>query len=194
MSTPFSQPISPFLPPLGSIHISVCSLCCVSISGFWTVFSFCIITPVSDFPFTWCPTCVCVCLQTLPLYKSYWIRDPPYFLTYLITSRGTLSHVLGCIQLFVTLWTVAHQAPPSMGFSRQEYWGALPCPPPGASRPRDRTQSLMKGIAILEEILDFLGFGLSWKAVVCFLTRTSSPVLLACPHMRQLPQLTLGAQ
>ena len=29
------------------------------------------------------------------------------------------------------LWTVAHQAPPSMGFSRQEYWSGLPCPPPG---------------------------------------------------------------
>ena len=34
-------------------------------------------------------------------------------------------------QLFVTLWTVAHQAPLSMGFSRQEYWNGLPCPPPG---------------------------------------------------------------
>ena len=30
-----------------------------------------------------------------------------------------------------TLWTVAHQAPLSMGFSRQEYWSGLPCPPPG---------------------------------------------------------------
>ena len=28
------------------------------------------------------------------------------------------------------LWTVAHQAPLSMGFSRQEYWSGLPCPPP----------------------------------------------------------------
>ena len=37
------------------------------------------------------------------------------------------SHVL----LFVTLWTVAHQAPLSMGSSRQEYWSGLPCPPPG---------------------------------------------------------------
>ena len=32
---------------------------------------------------------------------------------------------------FVTLWTVALQAPPSMGFSRQEYWSGLPCPPAG---------------------------------------------------------------
>ena len=29
------------------------------------------------------------------------------------------------------LWTVARQAPLSMGFSRQEYWSGLPCPPPG---------------------------------------------------------------
>ena len=39
----------------------------------------------------------------------------------------SLSHVL----LFATLWTVAYQAPPSMGFSRQEYWSGLPFPPPG---------------------------------------------------------------
>ena len=39
---------------------------------------------------------------------------------------------LSCVQLFVTPWSVAHhQAPLSMGFSRQEYWSGLPCPPPG---------------------------------------------------------------
>ena len=32
---------------------------------------------------------------------------------------------------FVTLWTVAHQAPLSMRFHRQEHWSGLPCPPPG---------------------------------------------------------------
>ena len=37
------------------------------------------------------------------------------------------SHVL----LFATLWTAAHQAPLSMGFSKPEYWSGLPCPPPG---------------------------------------------------------------
>ena len=37
----------------------------------------------------------------------------------------------GCVRLFVTLWTVACQAPLSMGFSRQEYWSGLPCPFPG---------------------------------------------------------------
>ena len=30
-----------------------------------------------------------------------------------------------------TLWTVAYQAPPSMGFSRREYWSGLPFPSPG---------------------------------------------------------------
>ena len=41
--------------------------------------------------------------------------------------------MLGCfnhVQLFVTPWTVACQAPLSMGFSRQEYWSGLPFPPP----------------------------------------------------------------
>ena len=35
------------------------------------------------------------------------------------------------VRLFATPWTLAHQAPLSMGFSRQEYWSGLPCPPPG---------------------------------------------------------------
>ena len=39
---------------------------------------------------------------------------------------------LSRVRLFVTLWTVAHQALLSMGFSRQEYWSGLPCPPSGA--------------------------------------------------------------
>ena len=38
---------------------------------------------------------------------------------------------LSLVQLFVTPWTVAHQPPLSMGFSRQEYWSGLPCPVPG---------------------------------------------------------------
>ena len=35
------------------------------------------------------------------------------------------------VQLFVTVWAVALQAPLSMGFSRREYWSGLPCPSPG---------------------------------------------------------------
>ena len=37
---------------------------------------------------------------------------------------------LSRVWLFATPWTAAHQAPPSMGFSRQEYWSGVPFPPP----------------------------------------------------------------
>ena len=37
---------------------------------------------------------------------------------------------LSCVRLFVTPWTIAYQAPPSMGFSRQEYWSGLLFPSP----------------------------------------------------------------
>ena len=56
-----------------------------------------------------------------------------------ITADGYFSHeikkllllgrkIMSCVWHFVTLWTVAYQAPPSMGFSRQEYWSGLPFP------------------------------------------------------------------
>ena len=38
---------------------------------------------------------------------------------------------LSRVRLFATPWTVAYQAPPSMEFSRQEYWSGLPFPSPG---------------------------------------------------------------
>ena len=44
---------------------------------------------------------------------------------------GYIVKSLSRVRLFVTLWTVAHQATPSMGFSRQEYWSGLPVPSPG---------------------------------------------------------------
>ena len=51
------------------------------------------------------------------------------------TGLNPKSRVCACVmshpshvQLFTTLWTVAHQAPLSMGFSRQKYWSGLPCP------------------------------------------------------------------
>ena len=40
-----------------------------------------------------------------------------------------LSHV-SCVQLCVTPWTAAHQAPPPLGFYRQEYWSGVPLPSP----------------------------------------------------------------
>ena len=53
-------------------------------------------------------------------------------------APGTFTHCLLLLfsllvtsSSFVTPWTVAHQAPMSMGFSRQEYWSGLPFPAPG---------------------------------------------------------------
>ena len=49
-------------------------------------------------------------------------------------ANGTHVCVLSCfsrVWLSETSWTVTRQAHPSMGFSRQEYWSELPCPPPG---------------------------------------------------------------
>ena len=47
---------------------------------------------------------------------------------------------LNHVQLFTTPWTVACQAPLSMGLSRQEYWSELPFPPPG-DRPNPGVES-----------------------------------------------------
>ena len=47
-------------------------------------------------------------------------------------ARPSAPHMLSCfshVQHFATPWTVAHQIPLSMGFSRQEYWSGLSCPP-----------------------------------------------------------------
>ena len=41
------------------------------------------------------------------------------------------AQLLSHVQFFATPWTVAHQAPLSLGFSRQEYWSGLPFPPMG---------------------------------------------------------------
>ena len=58
----------------------------------------------------------------------------------LVTSQLALSH-FSHVQLSATLWTVARQAPPSMGFSRQEYWNGSPFPSPG-DLPNPRSEHL----------------------------------------------------
>ena len=57
----------------------------------------------------------------------------PVFLIQSLHLNSLWSEVmsLSCVRLFVTPWTVAYQAPPSLGFSRQECWSGLPFPSPG---------------------------------------------------------------
>ena len=62
------------------------------------------------------------CLFFESLIKHSW-----WWLTPLLYYRER-KRVLSCVQLFVTPWVVACQAPLSMGFSRQEYWNGLPFP------------------------------------------------------------------
>ena len=63
---------------------------------------------------------------------------------YVCVWGGVLSHV----QLFATPWTITHQAPLSMGFSRQEYWIWLPFPPPG-DLPDSRIEPASPGSPVL---------------------------------------------
>ena len=65
---------------------------------------------VSLFLFFW--TCRVACRILVPLFCA-------------------MISCFSCVQLCVIIWTVARQAPLSMGFSRQEYWNGLSCPPPG---------------------------------------------------------------
>ena len=74
------------------------------------------------------------------------------------------------IQLFSTIWTVAHQAPLCMGFSRQEYWSGLPCPPPG-----DLPDSGIKPVSLTSSALAG-GF---------FTTRTTGEALLWGVHVNK---------
>ena len=68
-------------------------------------------------------------------------------------GRKAYACILSCfshISLFMTLWTVVRQARLSMGFSRQEHWSGLPCPPPGhlphpGMEPRSLTLAVPSG-------------------------------------------------
>ena len=65
-------------------------------------------------------------LMTWPTLLSF--KDLVLFTLSLMLIKLKL---LSRVWLFATLWTVAHQTPPSMEFSRQEYWSGLPFPSPG---------------------------------------------------------------
>ena len=88
-------------------------------------------------------------LAPAPLATGFSLRGPCY------CCSGTLD----VSDPSVTPWTVAHQAPLSMGFSRQEYW--LPCPPPGIFLTQGSNPSLLHL--------------LYWKRVLYLLSHWGSP-------------------
>ena len=67
------------------------------------------------------------------VYDNIDICDPEHISIHMSVNLYLLYKVklLSRVWRFVTPWTVSYQAPPSMGFSRQEYWSGLPFPSPG---------------------------------------------------------------
>ena len=65
------------------------------------------------------------------------------------------------VQLFVKLWNVARHAPLTMGFSRQEYWNGLSCPPPG-----DLPDPGIEPVSLMSPALEgrFFATSTNWEA------------------------------
>ena len=91
-----------------------------------------------------------------------------------------LSH-LGHVQLFAILWTTAHQAPLSMGLSRQEDWSRLPCLPPG-----DLPDLGVKPRSLASPTLTsrFFTSSTTWEALISRIISISRGMLLVeqCGH------------
>ena len=84
------------------------------------------------------------------------------------------------VQLFAVLWTVACQAPLSMGFSRQEYWTGLPCCPPGdhldlGIKPRSLASLALAG--------GFFTTRATWEAPLGAGAATAAKSLQLCPTL-----------
>ena len=75
--------------------------------------------------------CVCVCAQSCPALCDPMDCSPPGSSVHGILQGCVCVFALSHVRLFVTLWTAVHQAPLSMGFSRQQHWNELPFPSSG---------------------------------------------------------------
>ena len=95
-----------------------------------------------------------------------------------------LSHV----QLCVTPWTAAYQAPPSMGFSRQEYWSGVPLSSPWAASNPKRAFYFILAFSgtILNIILEFMGHAshLTWES-----SKTEFQIFGTTPFIRSWSHL-----
>ena len=80
---------------------------------------------------------MCACVRENYLFETAFVQcHPPgkFIKESWASHTGTLCLVLSCSVVsgsFATPWTIAHQAPLSMAFPRQEYWSELPSPTPG---------------------------------------------------------------
>ena len=87
--------------------------------------------------------CVCVCVCTQSLSRVWPLESGAIYIViyiYVCVCVCACTQSLSCVWLFVTPWTVACQAPLSMGFSRHEYWrGVAISSSRGSSQARDQT-------------------------------------------------------
>ena len=86
--------------------------------------------------------------------------------------------LLSCVRLLATPWTAAHQTPPSIGFSRREYWSGLPLPSPNfyqmhfswpripSRTPHDHMDSswLPRHLLVVTDFFVFVLFQLNWDS------------------------------
>ena len=82
---------------------------------------------------------------------------------------------------YSTLWTVARQTPLSVGFSRQEHWSRLPCPPPG-----DLPDPGIKPLSLMSPALDG---GLFTTSATCYTLHTNSFSVPSSSKFPLVPQL-----
>ena len=109
-----------------------------------------------------------------------WLKD-----SWPLVYACMLSHFC-CVQLFANPWTIARQAPLSMGFSRQGHWSGLPCPPPG-NLPNPGTEP----VSLLSPVLAgrFFTTWATWEAP-CPLIRALIPFVWIPPSWSIHPPKT----
>ena len=148
--------------------------------------------------------CCCCCQITSVMSDSVWPhRWQPTRLPRPWDSPGKNTGV-GChfllqcmkvkslsrVRLLATPWTAAYQAPPSMGFSRQEYWSGVPLPslhlPTRASL---FTQTVTNLTAMQETWMQYLGWKILWRKELL-----STPVLLPGEFQGQRSLVSYGPQ
>ena len=115
----------------------------------------------------WFPQCVCPAVGLLGHKAVLFAIYINYFHSSALKILMCCSVLIciSCVQLFATLWTVARQAPLSMGFFRQEHWSELPCHPPGdlpnpGIQPESLTSPVLTG--------RFLTTSATWEAQKSF--------------------------
>ena len=91
------------------------------------------------------------------------------------------------VRLFATSCTIAHQAPLSMGFFRQEYWRELPCPPPGDLPDSRIKPALPTSPALQSDSLPTEASGKPWIYLNYFKINMNWPVPLPQPQWHKHP-------